>query len=157
MTDTKLQIFPYDYNSGPLKLKDLNKPLKMGNCRLAIQHYFYCCHHRYFQRKDMLAPRVYCEVGNFVARPNRGDVIFAEKKIRSKDISDVNSWIVGLHTAIYIGKPGRSIIKFLPTGINLNDNMDYIWHSSLLSKGSAFWTLDELKKHYDIIAIKRLI
>jgi hypothetical protein len=147
----KLKQFNYKFDKGPLLSKDLQKEdFKEGNCRLAIQYYFYKVHDLYLKPKLVLNPKGYEKLGKFIVREKEftkdsltklkeGDIIYAD---RIKDKEDIElskkDWVVRLHSVIYLGN-------------------NKIWHSNIVSKKSDYWSFDKFIKYYKPIAAKRVI
>lgn len=150
MLQDELRHFKYQFDKGPLILRDLKRDeFKEGNCRLALQYYFYKIHKKFYKSELLLNPREFNKVGKFIINEGdfnkdslnlirEGDIIYADK-IRKEDIDiDRKNWIIRLHTAIYCG-----------------DNK--IYHSSLIDYGSNFWTFNKFIKYYKPIAVKRVL
>ncbi len=151
-----LPTFKYSYLAGPLPKNELKKEIKAGNCRLAVQIYFYNTHNVYFEPKKILNPDGYKNTGKFIFKAGNyidfkkariGDVIYAENIVNkknepvSKDRNTFNSdgdWILHFHTAIYLGN-------------------EQIWHATNFEENSCFWTIEKFKKFYKPIALKRFL
>lgn len=88
MISKKLHSFNYKYNkgSGPLSLSKLKGKIKTGNCRLAVQDYFYIVHNLYLKPEEILLPAAFRKVGRFVKITDLkpGDLIYAER-LRNKE------------------------------------------------------------------------
>ncbi|MCD4762268.1 hypothetical protein K8R32_04905 [bacterium] len=151
-----LPIFKYVFQDGPLPKEKLNNKIKQGNCRLAIQLYFYKNHEKYFKPKDILNPYGYKNTGKFIFGPEqkidfsklrKGDVIYAQRKINKKgekisrdkkDFKNEDEWILNFHTAIYLGN-------------------NKIYHSTIFEENSCVWTLNKFNKFFKPIAIKKFL
>jgi hypothetical protein len=153
-----LKYFSYQFDAGPLETKEeLDGDWKTGNCRRALQYYFYATRGLFLLPKEVLCPEAYYQTGEFVfkkgdivelSKLQPGDIIYAER-IRSKDGSPINKseesfptaddYIVALHTAIYVGEQDKEI-----------------WHATSIEGGSCQWPLAKFLKFYKPIAIKRL-
>ena len=90
--------FSYKYLIGPvLTEEELNIPFEEGNCRFALQLYFYRIHNKFFERDQIYLPGGYKVWGNFIFKEEEinptklkpGDVIYAQN-IRNKDDKDVD-------------------------------------------------------------------
>ncbi len=150
--------FVYKIKNGPLSKIDLKKPITEGNCRLAIQHYFFINHGIYLEPEKVLCPELYKSTGtllennqnkNFFNDLNQGDIILAEriknKKGESIDrtraiYSNEDDWIIDLHSAIYLGKSENSI-----------------WHATAIDGGTCYWTIDRFLEYYKPVIAKRIL
>jgi len=146
-----LPSFIYKYDAGPLTETELRLgKIEVGNCRLAVQAYLYYCHHTFLKPSQVLLPNGYFDTGEFVTKDNIidfrkykiGDVIYAErlvdkdgKKVEKKDNEDK---IVGLHSAIYIGK-------------------NNIFHATMFEGRTCVWNVEKFVKYYKIVAVKRIL
>ena len=137
----------------------LDEKIEIGNCRLALQIYFYKIHNKFYQRDEIYLPGGYKVLGNFIFKEEEidfenlkeGDIIFAQnligkngnilKKSRS-DLKDYDEWLYHLHSAIYLGK---------------KDGKHYIWHATSVEGGTAIWELDKFNYHYLPVSVKRVI
>ena len=153
-----LRQFSYDYQSGPFESeRDLAGPWNVGNCRRAVQHYFYSNHALFLSRDHALYPDLLWKTGSFVIYHGdpidfgilqTGDIIFADRvrtKVlnvggKSTQLCGPDNFFMSLHTAIY-------------TGVRCQE----IWHSAKLEGGSGYWSLQEFLQHYRLIAVKRII
>lgn len=142
--------------AGPLPKDGLEKEFKEGNCRLAVQIYFYKIHNVYFKPEKILNPNGYKNTGKFVFTAGEeidfntaaeGDVIYGENIVNKKGESinrgretfnDEDEWILHFHTAVYLGN-------------------NQIWHATHFAGTSCFWTVDQFKKFYKPIALKRFL
>jgi hypothetical protein len=147
----KLKQFNYKFDKGPLLLKELKKEdFEEGNCRLAIQYYFYKVHALYLKPELVLNPKGYQKLGKFIINEKEftkdslkelkeGDIIYADRIRDKEDIKlSKKDWIIRLHSAIYVG-----------------DNK--VWHSSIVAKKSGYWSFDKFIKYYKPIAAKRVL
>lgn len=150
-----LPEFNYKFDKGPLDEAALSGPIEEGNCRLAVQLYFYRVNNLFIKPEDILCPRSYKVTGKFILREGEfnqdftskiksGDIIFAQR-IKNKDGSaslkskenfkDEDVWLTALHTAIYLG-----------------DNK--IWHATAIEGKSSYWTMSKFLEFYQPVAIK---
>lgn len=164
MDIARLHNFEYKFDAGPLSEAELRAgDFKQGNCRLALQDYFYQINNRYISAEDILLPRGFRQTGkqvkNFGDRDisftelETGDVIYAEK-IRDKNNNPVDKsrgtfpseddWLISLHSAIFFGR--------------MDDKKpeEFIWHSSAISGGTALWPVDKFFHYYKPIVAKRI-
>jgi len=145
----KLKKFIYKFDKGPLRLNELKKDdFTEGNCRLAIQYYFYKVHNLYLKPSLILAPKSYEKVGRFIIEEGKfdinslkvikeGDIIYAER-IKDERKNSRKEWIIGLHTAIYVGN-------------------HRVWHSTSTDKQSSFWNFGKFLKYYNLVGVKRIL
>ena len=151
-----LPIFKYSFFSGPLTINELDQEIKEGNCRLAVQLYFYKIHNVYFEPEQILNPNGFKNTGEFVFNIGEnidfnnaevGDVIYAENLMNKKrepinkgrDVFESeDGWILHFHTAIYLGN-------------------DDVWHATNFQENSGVWSLDKFKEFYKPVAIKRFL
>ncbi len=145
-----LKHFKYQFDKGPLLLRDLKKDeFNEGNCRLALQYYFYKIHKKFYKSELLLNPKAFNKVGKFIIKEGfftkdslnllkEGDIIYADKiRIENKELNR-KDWIIRLHTAIYCG-----------------DNK--IYHSNLIDNGTSIWNFGKFIKYYKPIAAKRIL
>lgn len=169
----KLRTFQYNYSAGPLPKKLLDLPISEGNCRLALQDYFYTVHGKYLSSKEILLPQAFRSTGSFVDMGDiknlldlhQGDIIYTEnlknkeEKYIYKDkslFSNEDEWILHFHTAVYLGKLNKEILSFLPLPTEYILGTPVIWHASLIADGTAVWPVDKFLYYYRPIAVKRL-
>jgi hypothetical protein len=138
--------------------EELRGDWHVGNCRRALQYYFYVMRGLFLLPEEVLCPEAYYKTGEFVFKKGEivditklqtGDIIYAER-IRAKDgslvdkseksFSDVDDYIVALHTAIYVGEPRKEI-----------------WHATSIEGGSCQWSLTKFLEFYTPIAVKRIL
>jgi hypothetical protein len=147
----KLKNVLYNFNNGPLTEKELKKDnFKEGNCRLAVQYYFYKIHNLYLKPSSILNPRAYEKVGRFIIKEGEfssgliekiqeGDIIYGDRIGAKKDRKiSRKDWIVGLHSAIYAGN-------------------NRIWHSVKVAGESCYWSFNKFLKYYNLVAVKRIL
>lgn len=155
--------FTYSYLAGPTVTKiELDQEISVGNCRFAIQLYFYKIHHLFFERDEIYLPGGYKKLGNFIFKEEpinfdvliTGDVIFAqnlrnkEDKLLNRGVKNYKTkddWLYHFHSAIYLGQ------------IDPEVNQKYIWHATSIDGGPSLWTLDKFEHYYKPISAKRVI
>ncbi len=163
MDISKLHNFTYKFDAGPLPEDELRAGnFKVGNCRLALQDYFYQIKGLYISVENILLPRGFRETGKLVKSFDKntsfsgletGDVIYAEK-IRDKNANPVNKsretfsseddWLISLHSAILLGRAEEE------------DSEEFIWHSSSIPGGTALWPVSKFLHYYKPIVAKRI-
>lgn len=155
--------FSYRYLAGPMETKEaLEAPITEGNCRMALQLYFYKIHGHFFTPEQMLFPFVYKKLGTFIFKEESididelkpGDIIFAEN-IRNKEgeliekgpdkFTHRDEWRLRLHTLIYIGK------------LSHEEEGHHIWHATYITGKPVIWTWDHLLTYYKPVTAKRVL
>lgn len=151
--------FSYQFDAGPLSTEEeLSGAWNTGNCRRMLQWYFYSEHGVFLTPEHILCPDAYYKTGEYLFEKGqevsfrdlrRGDVIYAQR-ILSKDGNPVDKsektfattddYIVSLHTALYVGEPGKEIL-----------------HATSVEGGSCQWPLERFVKFYHPVAVKRVI
>ncbi len=155
-----IEDFSYAYLSGPRdSAHELNQPVTEGNCRLAIQLYYYRLHGLYIPRDDIYLPGGYKHLGNFVfeettidyALLKPGDILYAQniKNKRGESIdrsresyTSKDEWLYHLHSALYVG---------------FCDEQHYLWHATAVHGGTCLWTLEQFTGFYLPISAKRIL
>lgn len=170
-----LQRFSYKFDAGPLDVSALGSQFATGNCRRAVQYYYFEAHGYVIKPEQSLCPALFDEVGEFVVRDNHqlsneaffskllpADLVFAERIVNANGLpilrkyADANDRIIRLHSAVFLGS-GKSIpLGLLPDDRSLNRDSEYIWHSSAAAKGTAVWTTQQFAEYYQPVAAKRL-
>lgn len=155
-----LKKFTYKFNEGPfITEKDLLGNWKEGNCRRALQYYFFKKHGIFLPPEKVLCPWAYKKTGKFIFREKinfdweklrPGDIIYAERKSSLKkgvsveksetSFDNRDEYLVSLHTAIFIGKSGKEI-----------------WHATSIEGKSCYWPISELVNYYLPVTVKRII
>ena len=140
--------FQYKYNAGPLSLKELSlAKFTTGNCRRAIQDYFYTVNNLYLSPSEILLPDAYCNTGKFITKNGMvyfnlyksGDIIYAERiKNKKNNFKSEKERIYHFHSAIYLG-----------------DNK--IYHATTITKETCIWNMEQFNQYYKIIAVKRIL
>ncbi len=153
-----LKQFSYQFIAGPFPTREeLQGDWQIGNCRRALQYYVLQSKGLFLKPDEVLSPGAYHKTGTFVFKKGEkidlgalktGDIIYAER-IRSKagelvDKSEQgfpteDDYITSLHTAIWIGEPGKEI-----------------WHSTAVEGSSCSWVLGRFQYFYRIVAAKRI-
>lgn len=155
--------FKYVYLTGPVETpQEIDIAATEGNCRYALQLYFYRIHNKFFERDKIYLPGGYKVLGEFVFREEpinfdelkRGDVLYAqnlrnkEGQVLDKGIENYESkdeWLYHLHSAIYLGK------------IDPETDEQYIWHATNIEGGTALWTIEKFQYHYLPVSAKRVV
>lgn len=154
-----MKEFNYRFDAGPLGSADeLAGEWGEGNCRRAVQLYFFSMWGEFLEPDRVLCPEIYNQTGAFVIDVEQqfdfeclrnGDIIFAE---RVKDRFKVNikcgpvafdlidDYVISLHTAIYTGHKGREI-----------------WHATAVEGSSCYWNTQRFLEFYRPVAAKRLL
>lgn len=151
--------FTYQYLAGPVETEaELKTGVGEGNCRFAIQQYFYEVHGLFLKKDEIYLPGGYKHLGEFVYEEELidwetlqpGDIVFAEnlrnkhgesidRSLESFDSKD--EWLFYLHSALYVGK---------------EDNTHYIWQASAIGGGTCTWDLDTFLHNYRPVSVKRI-
>lgn len=152
-----LPIYTYDIDRGPLDTStELAATISRGNCRLAIQVYFYRMHNLWLRPDQVLCPALYRSTGCFVeddiSKSSQGDIILAER-IRNKEgriidrsrssYATEDEWIISLHSAVLIVPESEK-------------REAHIWHATAIAGGTCEWSRSVFERYYRIVAIKRL-
>lgn len=155
-----LPQYQYSFNAGPLLPEFLDNSPILGNCRLAIQLYFYRLHNKVFLPDEILCPQSFRETGtkidldfndhNWMTNIQIGDVIFAER-IKDKDGKFVDRSID------YFKQNEDEYITYLHTAIISNKEPFEIWHATTITNNTCFWDLDQFNNYYKIIGLRRFI
>lgn len=153
--------FVYQYLAGPVNCAtDLDIDFDVGNCRFALQLYFYRVHSIFLEKDDIYLPGGYKTLGTFIYQEEpiefdnleSGDIVYAQNLCNkngirfSRNIENYQSkdeWIYHLHSAIFIGHVDES------------DNL-YIWHATSIAHGPILWTIEEFCQYYKPISVKRI-
>jgi len=147
--------FTYSYLVGPVDTPAELDNLTEGNCRLAIQLYFYRVQNRFLQKDEIYLPGGYKTLGGFIFKEEAinwskvrvGDIVYAQN-IKKKggalyerdrtNYPTYDDWVYDFHSAIYVGKN-----KF--------------WHATSIANGPAVWSCEEFENYYKSISVKRLL
>ena len=151
-----LKSFTYKFNEGPFNtIKELESNWNHGNCRRAVQLYFYETNRVFLSPKQILCPESFNETGWFINKYDEdfhfknldeGDIIYAER-IRNKNNELVNKSLATFKTR------GEYLIS-LHTALFISD--EKIWHASSISNGSCEWSIQDFLFYYKPVAAKRL-
>lgn len=152
--------YSYSYLAGPVETREeLDESLAEGNCRLALQLYFYKIHNLFLERDQIYLPGGYKTLGEFVYKEEpilfekleEGDIVYAQN-LRGKDgavldrsperYQNKDEWLYHLHSAIYVGRA---------------DGEEYIWHATSIEGGTAVWPRRKFEYYYKPISIKRVL
>lgn len=173
--EQKLYYFTYNRNKGPVPSDELEQPIKEGNCRLAVQIYFYKVYGIILEPDQLLNPKAFYHTGSFVLKEmendaisfqnkdilnilKRGDMIYAEKRNGLKNsFADENSRLISLHTAVYLDKLDDNLSLVLPEPNFCSKNTSLIWHATSVGGGCCIWPVNKFEERYKIIAVKRLL
>jgi hypothetical protein len=155
--------FVYKYLAGPVQTEEeLNGGFMEGNCRFALQLYFYRIHSRFFERDEIYLPGGYKALGKFVFKETdidinqlkAGDVIYAQN-LRNKQnqkvdksperYKDKDEWLYYLHSLIYLGK------------LYGDSDTNYVWHATHIAGGPVVWDWSKFIHYYKPISAKRVI
>lgn len=154
--------FEYVYLAGPVdSSEEIDAGVQKGNCRYALQLYYYKQHGKFYKRDEIYLPGGYKVLGEFIFKEEpidfsqlkQGDILFAqnfrnkEGKLLNKGVENYETkdkWLFDLHSAIYLGK------------IDPDTDEQYIWHATSIEGGPALWTLDKFCYHYLPVSAKRV-
>lgn len=142
--------FVYNYESGPFaSLQEMQEGFKTGNCRRAVQAYFWYALGAFIPAEDILSPEM---LGKFIPVDDENnsfesacvhDVIYAERRNKaSKTAASLNNRAVMMnwHSAVFLGNLLRG------SAIDLQ----HLYHSSMICGGSATWTTHEFLDYYQV-------
>ncbi len=154
-----IESFAYAYDAGPLETEAaLKAPVKEGNCRLAIQVYYYRLHQQFIPKDQIYLPGGYKHLGRFIyeesvidyATLQPGDIIYAQN-IKNKRGEQLNrnletypskdGWLYHLHSALYIG---------------CFEQRHNIWHATSIENGTCIWSVETFEEWYRPISVKRV-
>lgn len=153
-------LFAYSYEAGPVVTEsELNQPFSVGNCRFALQLYFYRIHNKFLPQDHIYLPGGYQTLGEFVFREEPidysalvpGDILYAQNlknkngEPLARNLSDYptkDEWYYHFHSAIYLGEV---------------DGKELIWHATSIENGPACWTRSQFEEYYKVISAKRVL
>jgi len=155
--------FLYKYLAGPVETsEEIEVGQTEGNCRFALQLYFYRIHEIFFQKDEIYLPGGYKVLGEFVYKEEpidfnklkAGDILYAQNLLNKEGkkvdkslerYKDKDEWLYYLHSAIYIGK--------------IDDGTDnfYVWHATHIDGGPTLWTLEKFERYYKTVSVKRVL
>ncbi|MCL5666174.1 MAG: hypothetical protein M1383_00130 [Patescibacteria group bacterium] len=176
MIPKRLKNFNYEYEkgSGPLQSPELlDSNFTKGNCRTALQLYFYYVHSLFLKPEQILLPEGYKNTGKFIFKEepidfgklNRGAVIYAQnlrgkkEQLLNKDkdtFPTEDEWILHLHTAIYLGEFDSELSQILPEGEDYPKHTPLVWHATTIEGKTCVWTLEKFLHYYKSISAKRI-
>lgn len=151
--------FSYKYLAGPEETIEGMVKAQAGNCRFALQVYFYSVHGLFLKKDQIYLPGGYKTIGRFIFEEeaidfNRlcsGDIVYAQN-LRNKrnellnknpeQYASKDEWLYYLHSAIYIGKI---------------DGLHYLWHATNIEGGPVVWQLEKFQHYYKPISAKRVL
>lgn len=152
--------FSYSYLAGPVETEaEMLGIIIEGNCRFALQLYFYKIHQLFLERDQIYLPGGYQSLGSFIfkeqiidySQMKTGDILYAQN-LRNKagellnrneiDYATKDDWIYNFHSAIFIRQP---------------DGTEMVWHATSIENGPAFWTLNRFEYYYKTISVKRVL
>jgi hypothetical protein len=155
-----LPQFEYSFNAGPLLPEFLDSAPNLGNCRLAIQLYFYRLHHKIFLPDEILCPKSYRETGikihldfndpSWISNVVVGDVIFAER-IKDKEGKPIDRSIE------YFNHNEEEYITYLHTAIISSKGPTEVWHATTITNNTCYWDLTQFNNYYKIVSVRRFI
>lgn len=170
----KLHNLNYKYLHGPVSEDVLKTGMTEGNCRSAVQDYFYTIHGIYLDRNEIVLPEakdkgILIENNNnldvFLNSLEKGDIIYGEKiktstgkrvNLDEKKIANENEWLTNLHMGIYLGVQSKEVLSNLPYN-EVDMEKPVIWHSSFISGGTSLWSIDKFCEYYKPIFARRII
>ena len=172
----RLSFFKYKFDKGPVSKSEIKKPINEGNCRFALQDFFFILHKKYFKERELLNPAGYLNTGSFLKRECADDffdnlptgaVIYAEK-IRNrknelvdntpKKFKNEEDYFIALHSAIYIKNINERILSKLPDEISVSkSSAPAIWHATAVEGATCLWDINKFLHHYKPVAAKQFI
>lgn len=175
MSTARLRSFLYRYDpgAGPLARDELvAETFSHGNCRLAVQYFLFKGYGIYLGADDILLPRAYDAVGEFVFKEEPidravlrcGDILYAENRLnrngepmkRSRDAyPDRESWVLFFHSAIFLGPLTPALEPLLPQGDYPAG--DLVWHSTAVDGGACIWPYAKFEHYYRPVSAKRVL
>jgi hypothetical protein len=170
----KLHTFSYKFLEGPLPPERLRQELSEGNCRLAVQDYYFTLHGIYLGSPDIVPPEAFKSPGIFIndmqndedeffTSLKAGDIIYAEKyrdssgrKFKSVRMTEAER-MIKFHMGVYLGILNDDLLSRLPNIDYTERGKPIIWHSSYISRGTDVWTKDKFCYYYQPIIAKRIL
>src|SRR3989344_3789963 len=169
----RLSFFKYKFDKGPVSKSKISEPTNEGNCRFALQDFFFVLHKRYFEECELLNPAGYLHTGSFLKKEYANDffdnlptgaVIYAEKtRNRKNELVDntakkfesEDDYIIALHSAIYIKNIDERILSKLPSEISAGkSSAPAIWHATAVEGATCLWDIDKFLHYYKPIVAK---
>lgn len=144
-----LKAFRYSFQEGPFSTKqELVSVWDTGNCRRAVQWFFYAQYGLFLTPDQVLLPQALHETGAFIQHPGEepapdlwtpGDLIYADKLTHKDPFNPSDpEHLIRLHTAIHLGN-------------------HTIWHATSIEGKSCTWAMETFFEYYRPIAVKRLL
>jgi len=169
----ELRNFSYKYLHGPVSEDVLKTEITEGNCRLAVQDYFYTNYGIYLDQNEIVLPRAKNngllmennDTSVFLNNLKEGDIIYGEKiktstgkrvNLDEKRIANENEWLTGLHLGVYMGVQSSEVLSSLSYN-EADITKPVIWHSSFISKGTSLWSVDKFCEYYKPVIARRII
>jgi hypothetical protein len=158
----------YDYSKGPVSAGELQVGPTEGNCRLAVQRFFFDNYGIFLGHQDIVLPyarnggkRIFVENNldnprNFFDSLQEGDIVYAEKlrdshekiiKSGKEKFETEYERLVHLHLAVYVGLPTDEILAFF-SGDEIDRDKPAIWHSTFIAGGTALWSVEKFCHYY---------
>jgi len=148
--------FAYVFDKGPVVEPSALETFTEGNCRLAVQYYFYTQFGLWLKPEQALCPELYYSTGTFIfheeaidfSQLQPGDIVFAQRILTKagtlidrdpETFPSKDGWIISLHSAI--------IAK---------NNPMVIWHATAITGCSCEWDLENFLHYYLPISVKRI-
>lgn len=168
-----LHNFSYKYLYGPVSEDILKTEITEGNCRLAVQDYFYTNYGIYLDEKEIVLPEaknkgIFIENSNtdiFLSNLKEGDIVYAEKfrnslgkeiNFNKKRFVSEDEWLINLHLGIYLGVQSGEVLSNLSYN-EIDERKPVIWHSSFISGGTSLWSVDKFCEYYKPVIARRLL
>ena len=169
----ELHNFGYEYLRGPVSEDVLKTEISEGNCRLAVQDYFYTIYGIYLNENEIILPEAEDkgilmennDIDIFLKNLKEGDIFYGEKiktskgrrvNLGEKRIANENEWLTNLHMGIYLGIQPSEVLKSLSYN-EMDMDKPVVWHSSFISKGTSLWSIDKFCEYYKPVFIRRII
>ena len=172
-----LPSYSYRYYEGPLSLEQLQQKPPVGNCRRAVQDYYWTFHGKYLGSEDIVFPEALKNEGiivkkfqndtdDFSSDLQTGDIVYAEKLRDSRGIVFSSAKHVSLseeermrnfHLGVYIGVPTAEILARIPTIEVIDKGRPTIWHASFIAGGTDLWPVDRFCYYYRPVLATRLL
>jgi hypothetical protein len=155
-----IEQFTYAYLAGPLNTEtELMQPVMEGNCRLAIQLYFFRLRGIFLGKDKIYLPGGYKHLGQFIVEEDLidfdllqpGDIVYAqnlknkhgEPMARGREMyTSKDEWLFHLHSALYVG---------------VYNNQHCLWHATSIENGTCIWTREKFEEYYQPISAKRVL
>lgn len=166
----------YRYLANPLETEGEAQPRAAeGNCRRAVQDYYLRISGIFLPPRRIVAPEAFDDPDAVIlrfgddAQPprlRRGDIVYAENlrnasgsqmRRRREDYATEDDWLWRLHLAVYLGGWDAELTTHLPEGECPDPNAQLLWHATNIEKGTCVWTLEEFRKYYRMVAVKRIL